>query len=45
MVEGNVDEGELTFAGYMKRFENTNIYFSKLLDITTSSRAPLELRN
>jgi len=45
MKEGNADEGEVTFAGYMNRLENTNIYFSKHLDITTSSRAPIEQRN
>ena len=37
-------EAEPTFEQYMARYENKNIYFSKLMDFATCSRAPMELR-
>lgn len=46
MVEAiNSGSEPLTFESYMARFENTNIYFSKLQEFATSARLPFELRN
>ena len=37
-IGGAGDDGELTFESYMARFENSNMYFSKLEDFAKSSR-------
>ena len=37
-------DAELTFESYMARFENKNIFFSKLMDFATCGRVPMELR-
>lgn len=34
----------MSFESYMARFENTNIYFSKLMDCATSGRQSIETR-
>jgi len=41
---GSGDDGELTFESYMARFENSNMYFTKLEDFAKSSRLSVELR-
>ena len=37
-------DAPLTFEAYMRRFENSNIYFSKLMDFATSPRMTIQER-
>ena len=41
MVEAS---SEVTFEGYMARFEHSSVYFSKLMDFATSGRLTMEIR-
>lgn len=48
MVQANPSmistDGAMTFESYMARFENSNIYFTKLEDFAKNSRLSVELR-
>lgn len=48
MVQANTTmintDDQLSFEGYMARFENSNMYFTKLEDLAKSSRVPIDLR-
>ena len=43
-VESASLEAAPSFESYMARYENKNIYFSKLMEFATNGRADMELR-
>ena len=44
MVEASSGDAPVNFDSYMVSYENSNIYFSKLMDFATSGRQTIDIR-